>query len=195
MLAKVREVLANSSYDDVKVRAIRNLAHFKDKESVPLLIKELDKPGVVRAQAATALAAIGLPAAEPAKPALLSALPSTDEKDRPQVVWALAVLKESTRNREVFREGDLVLWAADGPDGVRYAAAFNLGDSPAEVALDAGNIGFPASGAVTELWTGAAVPLEPVAVQSDTARGVAPGSAALRIDLAPHGAALLRWHG
>ncbi|WP_164234834.1 glycoside hydrolase family 27 protein [Microbacterium hydrocarbonoxydans] len=104
----------------------------------------------------------------------------------------LAVLRGSTRNREVFREGTLVLWAADGPDGERYAAAFNLGEKPAEIALDAGNIGFPASGAVTELWTGRAVPLEPVTVQSDAARGVAPGSAALRIALAPHGAALLR---
>ncbi|GAT74115.1 alpha-galactosidase [Microbacterium sp. HM58-2] len=104
----------------------------------------------------------------------------------------LAVLRGSTRNREVFREGTLVLWAADGPDGERYAAAFNLGEEPAEIALDAGNIGFPASGAVAELWTGCAVPLEPVTVQSDAARGVAPGSAALRIALAPHGAALLR---
>ncbi|MGF6822092.1 alpha-galactosidase [Microbacterium sp. ZKA21] len=104
----------------------------------------------------------------------------------------LSVLSRSTRNREVFREGALVLWAADGADGERYAAAFNLGSAPMDAVLDAGNIGFPASGVATELWTARAVPLEPVAVQSDAARGVAPGSAVLRVALPPHGAALLR---
>jgi hypothetical protein len=104
----------------------------------------------------------------------------------------LSVLSRSTRNREVFREGALVLWAADGADGERYAAAFNLGSAPMDAVLDAGNIGFPASGVATELWTASAVPLEPVAVQSDAARGVAPGSAALHVALPPHGAALLR---
>ncbi|WP_460796792.1 glycoside hydrolase family 27 protein [Microbacterium sp. GXF0217] len=104
----------------------------------------------------------------------------------------LAVLSRSSRNREVFREGALVLWAADGADGERYAAAFNLGSEPMDAVLDAGNIGFPASGAATELWTGRDVPLAPVVVQSDDARGVAPGSAALRVTLPPHGAALLR---
>ncbi|MFB7249926.1 alpha-galactosidase [Microbacterium sp. NPDC056234] len=104
----------------------------------------------------------------------------------------LAVLQRSTRNREVFREGALVLWAADGEDGERYAAAFNLGSQPMDAVLDAGDIGFPASGVATELWTGREVPLEPVAVQSAAARGVAPGSAAVRVALPPHGAALLR---
>ena len=104
----------------------------------------------------------------------------------------LAVLSRSTRNREVFREGALVLWAADGQDGERYAAAFNLGSVQMDAVLDAGNIGFPASGVATELWTGREMPLEPVAVQSDAARGVAPGSAAVRVTLSPHGAALLQ---
>ena len=66
----------------------------------------------------------------------------------------LAVLSRSTRNREVFREGALVLWAADGQDGERYAAAFNLGSVPMDAVLDAGNIGFPASGVAIALWTG-----------------------------------------
>jgi HEAT repeat protein len=110
MLVKVRDVLSTSTYDDVKVRAIRNLAHFKDKQSVPLLIKELEKPGVVRAQAATAISAIGLPAGEPAKPALLAALPSTDEKDRSQVVWALAVLKEGQASDAILQEFVKGIW-------------------------------------------------------------------------------------
>ena len=110
MLAKVREVLAASTYDDVKVRSIKNLGHFKDKQAVPLLINELKRPGVVRAQAASALAAIGSPDADAAKPALLEALPSTDEKDRSQVVWALAVLKEQSASDAILAEFVRGIW-------------------------------------------------------------------------------------
>jgi HEAT repeat protein len=110
MQAKLREVLAASTYDDVKVRAIRNIGHFKDKQAVPLLIKELEKPGVVRAQASTALAAIGSPDADAAKPALAAALPTTDEKDRSQVVWALAVLKESSASDAILQEFVRGIW-------------------------------------------------------------------------------------
>ncbi|MFE6735102.1 alpha-galactosidase [Microbacterium sp. NPDC057650] len=104
---------------------------------------------------------------------------------------ALAALR-STGSREVFREGPLVLWTADSPGGERYAAAFNLGEAPLDAVLDTGSIGFAASGSIVELWSGCEIPLAPVAVQSDAARGVAPGSAALRVALQPHGAALLR---
>ncbi|NNH06731.1 glycoside hydrolase family 27 protein [Cellulomonas fimi] len=110
----------------------------------------------------------------------------------------LAVHAASSGNREVFREDGLVLWAAEGPDGVRYVAAFNLREEPRSVALDAGNVGLPVgadddvAGEVVELWTGARVRTSAVTVQSDDARGVAPGSAALHVTLAPHGAALLR---
>jgi len=110
MLAKLRDVLATSTYDDVKVRAIRNLGHFKDKQAVPLLTKELEKPGVVRGQAASALAAIGSPAADSAKPALLAALPSTDAKDRSPVVWALAVLKEQGAADAILQEFVKGIW-------------------------------------------------------------------------------------
>jgi HEAT repeat protein len=110
MLAKLREVLAASTYDDVKVRAIKNLGHFKDAQSVPVLTAQLEKPGVVRAQAASALAAIGSPAADSAKPALLAALSTTDEKDRSQVVWALAVLKESAAADAILQEFVKGIW-------------------------------------------------------------------------------------
>jgi len=107
---------------------------------------------------------------------------------------ALDVLRSSSRGREVFREGELVLWAADGADGDRYGAVFHLGDAPREVIVDARNLKFPAEGGeVRELWSGADVALEPVAVQSDAARGVAPGSAAVRLLLPAHGSALLRY--
>jgi hypothetical protein len=106
----------------------------------------------------------------------------------------LAVHARSNGNREVFREGPLVIWAADGPAGERYVAVFNRAETPLDVVLDAGDVGIavrPDSHA-RELWTGAPVPVVPVHVQSDDARGVAPGSAALYLTLDPHGSALLR---
>lgn len=110
MLAKVRDVLSTTTYDDVKVRAIRNLGHFKDKQAVPTLINQLAKPGVVRAQAASAIAAIGSPDADAAKPALLAALPTCDETDRSQVVWALAVLKEQSASDAILTEFVRGIW-------------------------------------------------------------------------------------
>ncbi|WP_341358059.1 alpha-galactosidase [Georgenia sp. M64] len=127
-------------------------------------------------------------------------LPSTDPATtalftNPDV---LAVHARSSGNREVFREGPLVLWTAEGDDEVRYVAAFNLGAGELAVALDAGDVGLPVTahgrlvGEVRELWTGEPVTATSVARQSEDTRGVAPGSAALLVRLAPHGAALLR---
>lgn len=121
-----------------------------------------------------------LPASDPATVALF------------QNADALEVLRASNRNREVFREGGLVVWAADGEDSVRYAAAFNIGEERMDVALDVGDLGFTGASRVDELWTGARLPVVPIAVQSDAARGVAPGSAAVHVALPPHGAVLLR---
>jgi len=104
MLGALRTALEQAEHDDVKARAIRNLAHFKDPAAVPLITKELDKPGVVRREAALALAAIGLPAAASAKPKLLEVLPKSDEKDKPQVIWALAVLKEPNASDAIIAE-------------------------------------------------------------------------------------------
>lgn len=104
MLAALRTALEQAEHDDVKARAIRNLAHFKDGNAVPLITKELDKPGLVRREAALALAAIGSPAADSAKPKLLEVLPKSDEKDKPQVIWALAVLKEPQASDAIIAE-------------------------------------------------------------------------------------------
>lgn len=104
-------------------------------------------------------------------------------------------LLESRGSREVFREGDLVLWTADDADGAGWVAAFNLGTEPLSVALDAGDVGVPADGSarVRELWTGEDVATHGVTVQSDEARGVAPGSVAIPVTIEGHGARLLRW--
>ena len=121
-----------------------------------------------------------LPTSDPATIALL------------QNADALAVHRESTGNQELFREGDTVIWGAEGPAGTRFAAVFNLADAPRELVLDVSALAFAAGDALTELWTGHAPPTESVAVQSDAARGVAPGSRAVRLVLPAHGAALLR---
>lgn len=104
MLSALRSALQNTGFPDVKERIIRNLGHYRDGDSVPILIKELENGGIVRRAAALALARIGSPAADPAKPALLKVLPHTDAKDRPQVVWALAVLKENTAADAILAE-------------------------------------------------------------------------------------------
>ena len=98
---------------------------------------------------------------------------------------------DAVGGREVLREEPLVLWTAEGRSGARYAAVINLGDEPLATPVDASAIGFGGAGPVRELWTGAAVSREPVGMQSDDARGVAPGSRALRLRLAPHASALL----
>ena len=64
----------------------------------------------MRGTAAQVLAAYGLPRAEAAKPALLKALETADESDRPQIVWALVALKEPavfTAAMDQYRKGFL----------------------------------------------------------------------------------------
>ena len=105
---------------------------------------------------------------------------------------ALAILGASSANRELIREDPLVVWGAEG-DGARWVAAFNLSDDPLAVALDTRSLGLgPTPGTVTDVWTGAPLETEPVRVQSNAARSVAPGSTALRLTLEAHGCALLR---
>ncbi len=123
-----------------------------------------------------------LPSSDPATIALLQ---------NPDV---LALHATARASREVFREDPLILWTAEGQDGERYVAAFNVGADVLEVALDSQNVGLPArlDGEVRELWSGELVRPREVTVQSDAARGVAPGSTALDVRIPPHGAVLLR---
>ena len=94
--AALRNVLAEATYDDVRVRAIRNLGHYRDAASVPLFIEALDDAGAVRRSAAWALARVGAPEASEARPRLLEVLEDTNEADQNQVVWTLCVLGESS---------------------------------------------------------------------------------------------------
>lgn len=102
--AALRAAYAQTSHDDVKERILLNLGVQKDLESIPLFVSALDQPGIVRRSAARALAHIGSPAADSAKAKLLEVLPKTDAKDKAQVVWALAVLKEQAAVPDILSE-------------------------------------------------------------------------------------------
>ncbi|MCB9666938.1 MAG: HEAT repeat domain-containing protein [Myxococcales bacterium] len=138
-LAQARELLPRTDYDELEVEIIGKLGQYRDAESVPLLIEALREAGVVRRAAALALASIGLPKAQTAKPALLAVLDDTDARDRAQVVWALAVLRERAAAPaiiEAFSKGMLQAQAGFEPKvvvdavGVGTLSTAELLDSP-----------------------------------------------------------------
>jgi HEAT repeat protein len=103
-LVELRTLLSEAREKNLKWRIIKNLGHFQDAESVPALMKELDDAGRVRRAAAWSLSRIGSPAADAAKPKLLEVLPKTDERDRAQVVWTLAVLGVSEASDAIVEQ-------------------------------------------------------------------------------------------
>jgi alpha-galactosidase len=106
----------------------------------------------------------------PTSPSETIALLTNDE--------ALGVLWHSRDNREVLREGDTVLWTAGDTDGrTRYAAVFSLADTPGQVTVPLGSLGFRPDDRVRELWTHTDTP-------HDGRR--------LHVSLPAHGAALYR---
>jgi HEAT repeat protein len=85
--------------------ALKHLAWAKDPEGIALATKSLsDIDQNVRAQAATALAEYGSPAAASAKPALLKALVEAKAESKPQIVWALVELGEQSALKAVLEE-------------------------------------------------------------------------------------------
>lgn len=89
----------------------------------------------------------------------------------------LAMHRNSYNARQVYREGNRIAWAAEGPEGERYAALFNTGEEPDRVTVALGDIGMAKGACGKELWTG-----------KET--GVLAGR--LAADIPPHGAALFR---
>jgi HEAT repeat protein len=91
--------------------ALAQLAYNDDPEGIPLAIKAVSgSDHRVRGTAAQVLAAYGSPKADSARPALLKALETADESDRPQIVWALVALKEPavfTQAMDQYRKGFL----------------------------------------------------------------------------------------
>jgi len=87
----------------------------------------------------------------------------------------LEILRGSMNNRQVLRDRELVVWAADSTHRSRtYAALFNLGDTPRAAEIPLSSLGVPVAGTVTDLWDGSA-----------TAAGSVLGS-----EIPPHGCAL-----
>ena len=104
-LEAVRAMLADGIADnELRSEMITELGEHRDADAVPLLIPMLDTAGLMRADAARALARIGSPAADVAKPDLLRVLPACDERDRTPVVWALAVLNEPAASDAIVDE-------------------------------------------------------------------------------------------
>ena len=104
----------------------------------------------------------------------------------------LEVLRESTGNRELLRERDLVVWAAERGE-TRWVAVFNTAGEARELPFDTRALGLGlAPAGVVDVWDAASVAVEAVHEQSDAARGVAPGSSVVRLTLEPHGCVLLR---
>jgi len=107
-------------------------------------------------------------------------LPRTDEQTLGLLTNAdvLAVLSESSNNRQVLRDHELVLWTADrtGVPG-RYVAVFNTGETP--ISLDSAwfAVGCVPGGRVVDLWEQKELP-----ELSDR----------LIADVPPHGSLLLR---
>ena len=67
----------------------------------------------------------------------------------------LAMLFESENNREVVRDGQLVVWTADATDrDARYVAVFNLDDSEAELVVPAFDAGLARLRSAVDLWSG-----------------------------------------
>lgn len=103
-------------------------------------------------------------------PWTLSLLTNTD---------VLAIQKRSKNNRQLSRDGDHVVWTAEGErGGARYAALFNLGEHPATVGASLSALGLSGPARARDLWTGADLP----APVSDTLSAAVP----------PHGARLFR---
>jgi alpha-galactosidase len=93
----------------------------------------------------------------------------------------LRVLTDSERNREVFREGDLVAWTAVATDApARYAAVFWTGAAPESVSVPLTSLGIDpaAAGVATDVWSGEVVPV---------------AGSSLDVDVPAHGARLLRF--
>lgn len=81
------------------------------------------------------------------------------------------LLREGTGGHEIVRDQDLVVWAAELPEGP-VRAVFWLGDEPADLTVYLADLGCAGARTATDLWTG-----EPVPVADD----------ALGLNVEPHG--------
>ena len=98
----------------------------------------------------------------------------------------LDVLNASRNNRELLRDGDLVLWAAESTTSEdRFVAAFNTGEADLVRTVPLGDLGVDAGvlpGEAREAWSG-----------DDAVLGLKDGLPALEVKLPAHGAKLYRF--
>ncbi|MEN9578334.1 MAG: hypothetical protein RJA70_1343 [Pseudomonadota bacterium] len=110
-IGEFRKYAASQTSSHLKEESLKRLAWAGDPAGVELAIAALKDPEQkVRSMAATALSHFGLPAAEKAKPALLQALTEAGPESRPQIAWALVILKEPAAFDEIlklYRSGEL----------------------------------------------------------------------------------------
>jgi hypothetical protein len=72
----------------------------------------------------------------------------------------LEILSDSTNNRQVVRDGELVVWAADSAHRSRtYAALFNVGETPLAAEIPFSSLGRATAGVATDLWKASATGL------------------------------------
>lgn len=110
-IAEFRRYASTDVSPYLKEEALKRLAWAKDPAGIDLAIKALKDPEQkMRAQAALALTEYGSPAADAAKPALLQALKEAGKESRPQIAWALVILKEASAFQDImalYRSGEL----------------------------------------------------------------------------------------
>lgn len=101
--------------------------------------------------------------------------------------WTLSLLmnaevldmhRNSSGCRLVSRKDDRVVWTADGKDGIRYVAVFNIGEKAHAGELSLSALGIAAAGKVSDLWKG---------------EGLTLASGKISLDVPPHGARLLKF--
>jgi hypothetical protein len=101
----------------------------------------------------------------------------------------LDVGRRSAGGHELLREGDLVVWGAEGAgelDGTRWAGLFNTSGATRRVRVPAASAGLPdRPAALTDVWSGERVDLE----KPGAATG---GDTVIDVDVPAHGVRLLR---
>jgi HEAT repeat protein len=106
-----RKWAADPNVPGLQQEALMQLAWADDSEGVALAVKAAGQADhKIRGVAAQVLAYYGAPKGDPGKPALLEALKTADESDKPQIVWALVTLKEPQvfqAAMDLYRKGHL----------------------------------------------------------------------------------------
>ncbi|MGO4543416.1 glycoside hydrolase family 27 protein [Paenibacillus sp. 2TAB23] len=88
----------------------------------------------------------------------------------------LALHRDGRGARQLYRENERIAWTAEGAEGSKYVALFNVGEQPATVAVTLGQLGLTAAPKVRSLWS-----REDLGIREE-----------LTFQLPPHGSLLLK---